>query len=133
MPRFLFVPLLFLAAGCGREPQLVPVSGRVTLNGTPLEGAAVYFQPSNGAGLMPFGRTDADGRYTLRVEEIRGVGAAVGNYRVVITKVGKDEYTKDGWKPPKNEIPARFNADSQLTCDVPAAGREDADFDLTAP
>ena len=50
-------------AGCptgGREvPDLVPVSGTVTLDGEPLAGASLMF------GGVAYGDTDASGRYEL--------------------------------------------------------------------
>src|SRR5262245_18021003 len=60
-------------AGCGGGPKLVPVSGRVMLNNQPLAGAYVTFAPVavkgvEAAGPGSVGKTDADGRFTLRVD-----------------------------------------------------------------
>ena len=73
-----------LLAGCGQSgPELAPVSGRVTLDGRPLEMADVVFQPDD-ARSPSYGRTDADGRYELGYK--RGVaGALVGGHNVSIS------------------------------------------------
>jgi hypothetical protein len=77
-------------ASCGRDPrlpELVPVSGTVTLGGRPLSGALVRFLPvGETRGSAAGGRTDAEGKYRLysnRAEE----GTAVGEYRVTIEMV----------------------------------------------
>jgi len=76
--------LLPLLLGCGTGgPELAPVSGRVTLDGRPLELADVVFQPE-GALSPSYGRTDTEGRYQLGYK--RGVtGAIVGEHMVAIS------------------------------------------------
>lgn len=75
--------LLLLIAGCGRTYYTVPVSGIVTLNGKPVEEAAVMFQPING-GPPVSGTTDAAGHYTAKTNNIMGI--APGSYKVSISK-----------------------------------------------
>ncbi len=64
------VPLAMAACmmwGCG--PGSIPtveVSGTVTLDGKPLEGAMVGFYPASG-GAPATGQTDSSGKFTLRV------------------------------------------------------------------
>lgn len=73
---------LLLAAGCGRNSDLVPVSGRVTLDGKPVKGLIVNFQPlgdTKGNGALSL--VGEDGRFTL--SDMRGgSGAHVGEYKV---------------------------------------------------
>jgi hypothetical protein len=71
-----------LVIGCGRSTaEVAPVSGRVTLDGQPLQFAILTFQAA-GKGAAS-GGSDADGRYTLMYK--RGVmGAPVGKNRVTI-------------------------------------------------
>src|SRR5437763_17014110 len=38
---------LAAAAGCSREPKLVPVTGTVKLDGKPVDGVRVYFLPTD--------------------------------------------------------------------------------------
>lgn len=62
-------PLMLLSlVGCGGggsgddHPQTAPVSGTVTYQGKPLEGATVYFVSEKFSGS---GKTNAEGRYEL--------------------------------------------------------------------
>ncbi len=115
-----FLILLF-AGGCGEERPYttVEVSGRVTLDGEPLAGAHLTFQPNTKVSRGPgsFGLTDEEGRY--RLETTAGdTGAVVGRHRVSIT-------AKDG--PP---LPRRYNHDSELSVDIVAKGPQTADFPL---
>src|SRR5262249_34965527 len=87
--RLALLALALPAVGCGGGPKVAPVSGRVTLDGQPLAGASVNFQPlSDGNNLNPgpgsYGKTDADGRYSLRVVVDDRPGAFVGKHRVEI-------------------------------------------------
>jgi len=73
--------------GCGESgPKLVPVSGTVTLNGKPLEGASVAFQPDASLqdGLPAGDVTGPDGNYRANTKGRSGV--MPGKYKVVVTK-----------------------------------------------
>ena len=86
MYRFILL-LLVLAvfSGCGPGgPVIAPVSGVVTLDGKPVEGAAVGFV-AVGDGPVANGTTDAEGRYTLTC--MNQSGAVVGEYRVIVSKM----------------------------------------------
>ena len=79
------VAVAVLAVGCGSDgPQLAPVEGVVMLEGEPLEGAVVLFQPSEG-GKPATGLTDAAGKFVLSTHE-QGDGAQVGVNKVSVTK-----------------------------------------------
>lgn len=72
--------------GCGGDgPATHPVSGVVTLDGTPVEGATVTFHPAGSEGRSATGTTDASGKYELSTMA-RGDGAMLGSYRVTIAK-----------------------------------------------
>ena len=80
---FLISSLLVLS-GCGNGFTVHPVKGKVTLDGNPLEGAVVTFDPS-GNGKAAMGRTDASGTYTLvDMRPEAAEGAEVGSYTVTI-------------------------------------------------
>lgn len=71
---------LVMLSGCGGESTSVPtasVSGKVTLDGKPLEGAVVSF---GRPGFVGTGKTRADGSYSL------ATGAAIGENKVWIRK-----------------------------------------------
>jgi len=146
MNQPLFVPaLLCLAAaplslGCSQSGP-APVSGRVTLDGQPLAGAHVSFQPqatgetalSSNAGSGSYAVTAADGSYSLRLVLNDRPGAVAGKHRVeIVMKNNSDDDTDRRGKPPPlaKRIPARYNRDSELSCEVPAGGRSDANFEL---
>jgi hypothetical protein len=129
--------------GCSSGgPDVVPVSGTVTLNGKPLANATVAFSPIARPGEViagdgSAGKTDANGDYTLTTS--RGVaGAQVGRHRVRITVLTREPGTGDrrrprgGW-PVKNTIPPRYNGDTELTFEVIAGRPNKADFSLTSP
>ncbi|MAT73085.1 MAG: hypothetical protein CMJ58_26675 [Planctomycetaceae bacterium] len=130
---------LALTLGCGpsRSFELAPVSGVVTLDGEPLAGGVVSFQPQSGAGRAPgpgsTGHLDDAGRYTLQTIEGEP-GAVVATHRVRIYSVSSDQPVAsdvDAPDAPRERVPDRYNYRSTLTFEVPAAGAENADFALT--
>lgn len=78
--------LAMLGCNQGGSSGTVPVSGVITLDGTPVEGATVSFAPTGGEGVAAAGMTDAKGRYELTTQE-PGDGAMPGKYMVMISKV----------------------------------------------
>jgi hypothetical protein len=128
-----FVLLLLLSLGCGKSgPKNVPVSGRVTMDKRPLADADVMFLPLNPEPGKPApessGKTDADGRFTLKRNDGTGEGAVVGPAHVTISifDLGTDN------KPPRGQlVPRQYNAESKLTFTVPPEGSTEANFDLT--
>ena len=131
--------------GCGGEtsgPEMAQVSGVVTLDGTPLVGAEIFFVSK---GFEGYGKVKEEGRYSL----VRG--APVGACKVYITmkSVGAgegmdmsiqgmdDEQMKamnqgvsgavaEPLLPPEYSDPKT----TKLTFDVPAGGSKSADFNL---
>jgi hypothetical protein len=154
MSRLICVAAL-LMSGCGGDSGVAvvtaPVSGKVTMNGQPLEGATVNFVTDN---YSSSGITKADGTYSLPT------GAAIGENRVFITKFvapeGFSDDPEDGLDAGQvdaanidpldgdgpsavevdkgEKIPAEFsNPDqSKLTIPVPEAGNSNANFALTS-
>lgn len=120
--RTIVVVLLTLIAGCGqRGPQTAPVRGRVTLDGRPLAGADIQFQPA-GAGRPSRGRTDSDGRYELMFK--RGQpGAIVGEHTVRI-------WVSREVVPNPPIIAAKFDTQSELRREV-KSGNNEFDFEVT--
>lgn len=74
--------------GCGNSgPRLTPVEGVVTVDGNPIEGATVLFEPEAG-GRPATGVTDAQGKFSLTVLD-EGDGAHLGMNRVSVAKEAK--------------------------------------------
>jgi hypothetical protein len=86
--RFLavLVPVLGLV-GCGDGIKRVPVQGKFTAAGAPVEGAFVQFVPAGGTkGEGGIGKTDRDGNFSLTgMKQVNGV--APGEYRVRISRL----------------------------------------------
>ena len=117
-----FVILMACFAGCGKTgPEVAPVTGRITLDGKPLENADIVFQP-DGSKPPSAGRSDANGRYDLAYK--RGVmGGMIGSNTVRIT-------ISESVVPNPPNIPARYNTESELTKEV-KPGQNEFNFDLT--
>ena len=141
----LFVSLLGL--GCtGQQdadrPTTCPVTGTVTHNGQPVEGANVAFQSASGSAI---GVTDAAGKYTLTTF-VSGDGAEPGEYQVKIEKykveagTAVDESSPDYVAPTENEesaapenlLPAIYAdpATSGFKATVSEGGENNFDFAL---
>ncbi|MGE3821108.1 MAG: carboxypeptidase-like regulatory domain-containing protein [Isosphaeraceae bacterium] len=83
----LVAALLLALVGCGESgPKLVPVSGVVTLNGKPLEGAEVSFvpDPTNKDSTPGNDKTGPEGNYKAMFQGRSGL--APGKYVVLISK-----------------------------------------------
>jgi hypothetical protein len=142
--------LLPLLAGCGgKDYTAVPVSGRVTLDGTPLQDVGIVFvplatgrdDPNIGPGSL--GRTDADGRFTLRT--VRGDKGAVPTEHVVrmaFATAQSDLDGPEGFAPVGSNVPGpapqrsglpRQALDGSLHFEVPPQGTDQANFDFVSP
>ena len=132
-------------AGCSKSPPpIVPVEGRVTLNGKPLPNAEVRFYPmiAFGGEYIAIGETDDDGRFKLACPA--GAGACACECRVTVTEaplpdgfrgMSADAQAKAAkyQNSMKNRpIPPQYAnlALSPLKIDV-SADRKDYDFALT--
>lgn len=126
-----------LVAACSRSPYtLADVSGRVTLDGEPLAGGVVSFQPRAAGTAAPgpgsTGRLDAEGRF--RLTAIDGApGAVVGTHLVRIYSRSPESAPKGDSDAPgsRERVPARYNYESSLSFTVEAAGTTAADFELS--
>ena len=129
--------MMICAAGCQPAARVAPVSGRVTLDGKPLSGVHVSFEPiaregSLEAGGGSYAITDADGKYTLLLVDGERPGAVVGKHRVAFTARSQvpDDIDLPVRPPPSVTVPDRFSRNSTLTFDVPASGTSAANFEL---
>jgi hypothetical protein len=90
-----------------------------------------------------YGKTDANGKFAVTSPDGKHPGAAVGSYKVVISKLVKpdgSDFIPDpntgpddtgGYRP---LLPGKYSDESQtvLTADVPAGGTKSLEFKLTS-
>lgn len=120
-----------LVIGCSKPsgPDLGYVEGDVTLDGKPLDGAEVQFEPSDARPSVAF--TDENGHYVLKFTGSRD-GATVGTHTVrILSARGSSGGEGDGplVKARPELLPAKYHVNSQLTANV-QSGNNTIDFDL---
>jgi hypothetical protein len=120
---------LLLTAGCTPSIKSVPVSGRVTLAGQPLADVALNFSPVTGGdnAYAAYGKTDKDGRYTLRLVENGQPGATTGKNRVTLNESTGAPESDGGGPAIILKLPPKAR-DGTMTFEVPATGTDAADF-----
>lgn len=119
--------VLFGSLGCSKYDNLATVSGRVTVNGQPMEGLQVTFTSLDQEKRRPSkGTCDADGEYTLMFT-INEKGGTVGRNRVSI-----EEPLDDMGEPVHKGfgIPAKYGLEGELEYTVEPGNNTDVDFDL---
>jgi len=142
---------LAIVVGCGgpardpNRPATVAVTGTVTYNGSPVEGATVTFVTDSKDGRGAVGKTDGSGRFSLTTFDA-GDGAIPGSYKVGVAKVElvgvlseeeSNKYLERGENPPppkeRHLVPQKYNSaqNSGLVADVKAEGGNDFTFELT--
>ncbi len=128
---------LLAFAGCTpRSSAIVPVSGVVTLDGQPLVGAMVNFQPITDkstaaqAGIGSYGKTDDQGRYTLRLIDPDQPGALVGKHTVTVTTAVAADPASDELKLQQPEKISPKSRTQEI--EIPAGGTDQADLKLTS-
>lgn len=122
--RLIVAGVLFCVVGCSSSstrPDLVPVKGRVTLDGQPLKQALIVFRSETG-GRGSRSITDSNGNFELNyLREIKG--AQPGKNTVIITTATEGQ--------PVERVPSKYNKESTLIVDVPESNGT-FDFDLSS-
>ena len=119
-------------AGCGGgagydQLNLVEVTGKVTLDGSPLANARIRFEGTDG--LSAEAVTDAAGSYRLMYDS-EHAGCTPGAKTVRITTADANVEGADPDAATTGEkIPAAYNRESALKADVSAANKQ-FDFDV---
>ncbi len=144
--------VLVVLAGCAKEPtrdgpELAKVTGTITLDGEPVEGAHIKFSPETD-NPAAFAVSDRRGRYELRTFD-PGDGAVPGKYGISaskeVTEAGMEfasqaeleAYVKEhGERPPKGEtvsvLPEKYSSPgtSELTAEITVAKKNRFDLEL---
>lgn len=143
-----------ICSGCGgssaKVAGVVPVTGVVTFQGAPVQGASVTFYPDGPGGRAAAGTTDAQGKYQLTTLNAND-GATPGKYKVMVSKMEtsglgatmtQEEQTKyleqHGSPPPtetKNVLPQQYSdvTATPLTATVADGDKNEFNFDLQGP
>jgi len=83
--------VLLLVCGCGapKAPEIIPVTGSLTINGKPLAKATVKFLPvadGLGGNFTASGVTDEEGKFTLALPGDKGSGCYACETKVLVTE-----------------------------------------------
>ncbi len=134
--------LLLALAGCGGDGlRRVPVTGKLTAQGRPIDNATLQFLPTGTTrGEGGIGRSDAAGHFTLIGSRQGEAGVVAGEYKVRVSRMIARDGTLLGPDARQAEnpgcwesIPEKYaSIDSGLTVVVPAAGGT-LDIDIPEP
>jgi len=122
--------LMAAAAGCGS--QRVEIDGTVTVDGRPLDRGYISLRPMAGTGGPTAGSEVTDGKFRIAAKE----GTHAGKFRVEITasrKTGRqvpDDLGGGMADVYEQYLPARYNAQSELTAEIRANERNELRFVL---
>jgi hypothetical protein len=130
--------VLIVCLGCGGpQKPLAPVSGVIKLDGKPLAGGSVFFQPkappgSTVAGKGSSGQCDSTGRFQLITLDDKP-GAVVAEHKVAVYGPrGKVNAASDSAPIGQEIVPRKYNIETELLFTVPQEGSDQANFDLTS-
>lgn len=126
---WMFLAMAVVSSGCGENGiKLMPVSGIVTLDGSPLAHANINFRDAEGTGRRgAAARTNKNGYYSLRYSELRD-GIEPGKYKVSITMLSPE--LPAGLSGSKEKVPPQYNKDTTLVVEVAPSGTSESNFDL---
>ncbi len=125
--------LLLGLVGCGGDGlKRVPVKGKITAKGEPLDGVTVQFIPTGATqGEGGIGRSDNDGNFSLTGSRRGDEGVVAGEYKVRLSRLVAPDGTplpadaKQAETPNAREsVPAPYSSleGTPLTATVPEAG-----------
>ncbi len=118
------IPLL----GCG-SGAAAGVSGKVTLDGSPLDDATITFVPVSGGQRQAAWATVKDGQYTIAAKDGLGTGQFHVEIRALRVTAEKTTQNDPTLIPAKEIVPSKYNSKSELIVEI-KPGKNTADFDL---
>lgn len=128
--------ILVLSSGCGTRTDRLAITGKVTLNGTPLDGGSIRLSSSEGEQRMASGALIVDGRFNIPADK----GLRPGTYRVQITSpdlkaapvMAPSTPSGPGFPVQPERIPPDYNVDSKKTIEVTSDGENDFTFEIVS-
>lgn len=133
------VIVAIVCIGCGAGDELLKkrasVSGKVTLDGTPVDDGRIVFTPTGTEGSVAGAEIKA-GAYSIPREQ----GPVAGPHKVMITAMRKTGQQREAPVPAPpgqkidvkvESIPEKYNVQSTLTADLKAGANKDVDFTMT--
>lgn len=127
--------LLGAAVGCGPKTDRLPISGKVTLDGVPLETGSISFASMPGEKLQSTGAMIQNGSYSIPAEK----GLLPGVYGLQLTSPDaeakpillRDAASGRSFPVAPDRIPAEYNVDSTKTIEVTRDGDNVFDFNIS--
>jgi hypothetical protein len=129
--------LLVSLPGCGPKSDRLAISGKVTLNGAPLDLGSIRFSSNGGGKLFASGAVVKDGEY--HIPQLKGLPP--GTYRVEInspdTKAPLVTYRPAPGEPvapptAPERVPAEYNSESKHSVEVSASKDNEFIFDIVS-
>jgi hypothetical protein len=125
---------LVLLVGCGPRSDRLAITGKVTLDGVPLDKGSIRFTSLGDEKLSVSGALIQDGRYNIPEEK----GLRLGTYRVQINSpdlkappvMAPATPSGPSFPVPPERIPAEYNIDSKQTVEVTTDGDNSFEFDI---
>src|SRR5438874_7455269 len=121
---FCLVPLLGCGAGAGAS-----VSGKVTLDGSPLDDATITFVPTVGGQRQAAWTMIKGGQYAIAAKDGLGTRQFRVEIRALRTLSEKTNQNDPTLVPAKEIVPGKYNSKSELVVDI-KPGANTADFEL---
>lgn len=124
---------MILLAGCGKHSDRLAVSGKITLNGEPLDGGSIQFT-SLGEKKMGGGAMVNGGAYSIAADK----GLLPGTYHLEIyapDNAAKPIFYRPspdspGVRTQPERVPPEYNVNSKKTIEVKPDGDNHFDFDI---
>ena len=133
-----FLVIVMAVTGCGRNPLgRLAISGKVTLNGQPLEQGNIAFEPTNRQTGVASGTNIVDGSYSIPTEK----GLPPGKYIVRIYSAVRPKTGPSGDAPGGSGdigpavqiIPPEYNTRSEKSVEVTSKDDNEFNFDVVHP
>lgn len=127
---------LFATLGCKPRSDRLPIDGKVTLNGTPLDSGSIRFGSMAGQKLFASGAMIQNGEYHIPQEK----GLPPGTYHLEINAPDSTAPLVAAPAAPgeptiltaPERIPAEYNVNSKKAIEVAADSKNQFDFDIVS-